>query len=40
MILSWMQSHPDDFGMLDAGEEVAMIINGYAHEASVPRHVA
>ena len=33
LIIAWMQEHPKDFGMLDAGEQVAMILDGYAYEA-------
>ncbi len=32
MIIAWMQEHPRDFGMLDAGEQVEMILDGYRHE--------
>ena len=40
LIIAWMQDHPRDFGMLDAGEQVAMILDGYAYEASVSGQVA
>ena len=33
LIIVWMQEHPRDFGMLDAGEQVAMILDSYAQEA-------
>lgn len=32
LIIAWMREHPNDFGILDAGEQVAMIMDGYAHE--------
>ena len=37
LIIAWMQEHPKDYGILDAGEQVAMIMDGYAHEASASR---
>ena len=40
LIIAWMQEHPKDFGMLDAGEQVAMILDGYAQEAPVSRPAA
>jgi hypothetical protein len=40
LIIAWMQEHPKDFGMLDAGEQVAMILDGYSQEAPVSRPVA
>ena len=40
LIIAWMQQHPRDFGILDAGEQVAMIMDGYAQEASVARQAA
>lgn len=39
-IIAWMQDHPKDFGILDAGEQVAMIMDGYSQDASVSRSVA
>ena len=32
LIIAWMQEHPKDFGMLDAGEQVEMILDGYRYE--------
>lgn len=29
LIIAWMQEHPRDFGMLDAGEQVAMVSGKY-----------
>ncbi len=33
LIIAWMQENPRDFGMLDAGEQVEMILDGYRHES-------
>jgi len=29
LIIAWMKDHPKDFGMLDAGEQVAMVSGKY-----------
>lgn len=29
LIIAWMKEHPRDFGMLDAGEQVAMVSGKY-----------
>ncbi len=29
LIVAWMKKHPRDFGMLDAGEQVAMVSGKY-----------
>ena len=39
LIIAWMRTHPKDFGMLDAGEQVAMIMDGYSHEVLMQRQV-
>ncbi len=35
LIIAWMQEHPKDFGILDAGEQVAMIMDGYSEVATI-----
>ena len=37
--IAWMQEHPKGFEMPDAGEQVAMIMDGYSHEALMERPV-
>ena len=29
LIIAWMKNHPRDFGVLDAGEQVAMVSGKY-----------
>ncbi len=39
LIVDWMQDHPRDFGMLDAGEQLAMMSGKYepaAEDVSIP----
>ena len=33
LITAWMQTHPRDFGVLDAGEMLAMMSDRYDHPA-------
>jgi len=40
IIIAWMQEHPRDFGMLDAGEQIAMLLDGYSQEAATSRKIA
>jgi len=40
LIIAWMQEHPRDFGILDAGEQIAMLLDGYSQEAPLSRPVA
>ena len=40
LIIAWMQEHPRDFGMLDAGEQVAMLLDGYSQEPVASRKAA
>ena len=39
LIIGWMRRHPRDFGMLDAGEQLAMMSGKYepASEEAQPR---
>ncbi len=40
LIIAWMKTHPNDFGILDAGEQVAMLLDGYSQGAPLSRPVA
>jgi len=40
IIIAWMQEHPRDFGMLDAGEQIAMLLDGYSQEAATSCKIA
>ena len=40
LIIAWMQDHPKDFGILDAGEQVAMILDGYSQPSPLSHSIA